>query len=64
MLKKVQWQKREVKIMALGSQLCEARGAGVNDRFSFYKHGQWSPGQAKTRGLEKLLQWAGQTAPA
>lgn len=61
---KVQWQKKEIKIMAPGPQLCEARGRGVKDRFSFYKYGQWSPGRAQTGGQERPLQWAGQTGPA
>lgn len=33
--------------MAPDPQLCEARGAGLNDMFGFHKHGQWSPGRAR-----------------
>lgn len=54
----------EVKIVAPDPQLCEARGAGLNDMFSFHKHGPQSPGGAKMEGKEGLLEWTGQTGSA
>lgn len=33
----------------------EARGAGLNDMFSFHKHGQWSPQGARGEGREGNL---------
>lgn len=36
--------------MAPDPRLREARGAGLNDMFSFHKHGPRSPGEARTEG--------------
>lgn len=30
----------------------EARGAGLNDMFSFHKHGQWPPRESRGGGKE------------
>lgn len=44
--------------MAPDLRLREARGAGLNDMFSFHKHGQWSPEGDRAGGKERLLEWA------
>lgn len=41
-----------VKTVAPDPQRREARGAGLNDMFSFHKHGQWSPQGARTGGKD------------
>lgn len=42
----------EREIVAADLRCQEARGAGLNDMFSFHKHGQWSPQGARGEGRE------------
>ena len=42
----------EREIVSADLRCREARGAGLNDMFSFHKHGQWSPQGARGEGRE------------